>query len=254
VELNPCKILALPLRIIESLRLEKTSKIIKSSHPPNATFFEHLQGWGLHHCPGQPVPMLHRSFSKEIFPNIQSKSNHFFLVAKVECSVMPTSILSGGTVRTCCSGVRRFNSVLSFVLNTSFTSQQHGSCSISWLHPPHSPRALLVDGRQPCQQKCPLPGGTGQRTAPHPKEPGHTDAGICVLQLNYCSSLRLEINHSWCKIQQMSASQWRAAWRSARPGFLLSTDFGLLFPILRALHHLLPQPAPARALQPLTKG
>ena len=55
-------------RIIESLRLEKTSKIIKSSCQPNTTmptkpcpechihtFFEHLQGWGLHHLPGQPV-------------------------------------------------------------------------------------------------------------------------------------------------------------------------------------------------------
>ena len=37
------------------------------------TVFELLQGWGLHHCPGQPVPMSDHSFSKEIFPNIQSK-------------------------------------------------------------------------------------------------------------------------------------------------------------------------------------
>jgi len=37
-------------------------------------FFEHLQGWGLHHFPGQPIPMSDHSFSKEIFPNIQSKS------------------------------------------------------------------------------------------------------------------------------------------------------------------------------------
>jgi len=36
-------------------------------------FFEHLQGWGLHHFPGQPVPMPDHSCSKEIFPNIQSK-------------------------------------------------------------------------------------------------------------------------------------------------------------------------------------
>jgi len=35
--------------------------------------FEHLQGWGLHHFPGQPVPMLDHSFSEEIFPDIQSK-------------------------------------------------------------------------------------------------------------------------------------------------------------------------------------
>ena len=36
-------------------------------------FFEPLQGWGLHHCPGQPFPVPDHSFSKEIFPNIRSK-------------------------------------------------------------------------------------------------------------------------------------------------------------------------------------
>ena len=38
------------------------------------TFFEHPQGWGLHHCPGQPGPVPDHSFCKEIFPNIHSKS------------------------------------------------------------------------------------------------------------------------------------------------------------------------------------
>ena len=33
-------------------------------------FFKHLQGWGLNHFPGQPVPMPDYSFSKEIFHNI----------------------------------------------------------------------------------------------------------------------------------------------------------------------------------------
>jgi len=36
-------------------------------------FFEHLQGWGLHHLPGQSVPTPDHSFSEEIFPNIQLK-------------------------------------------------------------------------------------------------------------------------------------------------------------------------------------
>jgi len=36
-------------------------------------FFEHLQGWGLHHCPGQPGPVPDHSFSEDIFPNIQSE-------------------------------------------------------------------------------------------------------------------------------------------------------------------------------------
>ena len=35
--------------------------------------FEPLQGWGLPHCPGQPVPRPDYSFSKDIFPNIQSE-------------------------------------------------------------------------------------------------------------------------------------------------------------------------------------
>jgi len=36
-------------------------------------FFEPLQGWGLHHCPGQPGPRPDHSFSEDIFPNIQSE-------------------------------------------------------------------------------------------------------------------------------------------------------------------------------------
>jgi len=32
---------------------------------------EPLQGWGLHHCPGQPGPRPDHSCRKEIFPNIQ---------------------------------------------------------------------------------------------------------------------------------------------------------------------------------------
>ncbi|KAF1556984.1 Collagen alpha-1(XXI) chain, partial [Eudyptula minor] len=37
------------------------------------TSFKYLQGWGLNHFPGQPVPMFNHSFGKEIFPHIQSK-------------------------------------------------------------------------------------------------------------------------------------------------------------------------------------
>jgi len=36
-------------------------------------FFEPLQGWGLHRCPGQPGPTPDHSFRKENFPNIQSE-------------------------------------------------------------------------------------------------------------------------------------------------------------------------------------
>jgi len=58
------------LRIIESFRLEKTSKTTQSNHwpipsmPTNYipqchihTIPEQLQGRGLHHLPGQPVPL-----------------------------------------------------------------------------------------------------------------------------------------------------------------------------------------------------
>ncbi|KAK4824899.1 hypothetical protein QYF61_021414 [Mycteria americana] len=37
------------------------------------TSFKYLQGWGLNHFPGQPVPMLDNPLGEEIFPNIQSK-------------------------------------------------------------------------------------------------------------------------------------------------------------------------------------
>ncbi|KAK4831331.1 LOW QUALITY PROTEIN: hypothetical protein QYF61_016820, partial [Mycteria americana] len=37
------------------------------------TSVKYLQGWRLHHFPGQPVPMLDNPFSEVKFPNIQSK-------------------------------------------------------------------------------------------------------------------------------------------------------------------------------------
>jgi len=36
-------------------------------------FFEPLQGWGLHHLPGQPGPVPDHFFSEEIFPDIEPK-------------------------------------------------------------------------------------------------------------------------------------------------------------------------------------
>ena len=56
---------------------------LSTQHPPcllnhvlkchSYTVFEPLQGWGLHHCPGQPGPRPDHSFRTEIFPNIQPK-------------------------------------------------------------------------------------------------------------------------------------------------------------------------------------
>jgi len=64
--------------IIESLRLEKTSKNKSPQHHHVPKYhiyrgFEPLQGWGFHHIPGQPGPTPDHSFSQEIFPNIQSE-------------------------------------------------------------------------------------------------------------------------------------------------------------------------------------
>ncbi|PKU29473.1 protein diaphanous hypothetical protein [Limosa lapponica baueri] len=49
--------------------------------------FKYLQGWQLHHFPGQPVPMLDNPFSEEIFPNIQSKPPLAQLEAISSCPV-----------------------------------------------------------------------------------------------------------------------------------------------------------------------
>ena len=37
------------------------------------TCFKYLQGWWLHHFPGQPMPVLYSPFCEEIFHNLQSK-------------------------------------------------------------------------------------------------------------------------------------------------------------------------------------
>ncbi|KAK4809188.1 hypothetical protein QYF61_009385 [Mycteria americana] len=48
-----------------------SKKVLLSS--PHPTAFKYLQGWGLNHFPGQPVPMLDNPFSEVKLPNIQSK-------------------------------------------------------------------------------------------------------------------------------------------------------------------------------------
>lgn len=71
-------------RIMESRRSEKT---LKSSHEPELpspitncvlqcyihTSLKHLQGWGHHHFPGQPVPMPDQPLHEKILPNVQFK-------------------------------------------------------------------------------------------------------------------------------------------------------------------------------------
>ena len=72
-------------RIIERFGLEKIFNIIQfwlpchgqGLHPPDQAVqgpiqpdLEHLQGWGVHSFPAQPVPMPHHPLSKEFIPNI----------------------------------------------------------------------------------------------------------------------------------------------------------------------------------------
>ena len=54
-----------------------------------STFLEHLQGWWLHHLPGQPVPLHHHSFWEEIFPNSQSETP----LAQLEVIISPSCFL-----------------------------------------------------------------------------------------------------------------------------------------------------------------
>ncbi|KAK4833008.1 hypothetical protein QYF61_027110 [Mycteria americana] len=51
------------------------------------TSFKYLQGWRLHHFPGQHVPMLDNPFSEEKFPNIQSKPPLAQLEAISSCPI-----------------------------------------------------------------------------------------------------------------------------------------------------------------------
>ncbi|KAK4815166.1 hypothetical protein QYF61_017662, partial [Mycteria americana] len=51
------------------------------------TAFKHLQGWGLHHCPGQPVPVLDSPFGEGKFPHIQSKPPLAQLEAISSCPI-----------------------------------------------------------------------------------------------------------------------------------------------------------------------
>ena len=71
---------------MESLRLEKTTRITKSNHQPTPTvptkhvpqcniytFLNFWRQW-LYYLPGHPGLMPHPSFREEIFPNIQPET------------------------------------------------------------------------------------------------------------------------------------------------------------------------------------
>jgi len=72
-------------KIIESLRLEKTSEVINPNPTCRAhwvpqchisTVLQCLQGWWPQHFHGQPVPVHYHSFGREIFPNGRSVPHH----------------------------------------------------------------------------------------------------------------------------------------------------------------------------------
>ena len=93
-------------RVLESLRLEKTSKIMKSNSQyittmptkPCPKVSRLHRGWWLHHFPGQPVAMLDHSFSREIFPNIQSKPP---LIPLEDISFCPVASYLGEETNSC---------------------------------------------------------------------------------------------------------------------------------------------------------
>ena len=53
-------------------------------------FLEHLQGWWLHHLPGQPIPVMDHSFGEEILPNIQPEPFLVQLEAVPSCPAAVT--------------------------------------------------------------------------------------------------------------------------------------------------------------------
>lgn len=66
------------IQVKKDLRGHQVQPSTKSHQPtepycevPRPLVFEHLQGWSLHHFPGEPVPMLNQPFSEEFIPNIQ---------------------------------------------------------------------------------------------------------------------------------------------------------------------------------------
>jgi len=97
-------------RITEGLRLEGTSGVIWSTPPLKQghleqavqdhvqAVFEYLQGWRLHHLPGQPVPVLGHSHSEKVFPDVQ-REPPVFLRGNLLCfSLCPLPlVLSLGT-------------------------------------------------------------------------------------------------------------------------------------------------------------
>lgn len=86
---------------VESIRLEKASKITESKYCPALpspplkhvpkchiyTRFKYLQGWWLNPFPRQPVPMLDLPYGGEIFFKIQSKTPLVQLEAISSCHI-----------------------------------------------------------------------------------------------------------------------------------------------------------------------
>ncbi|KAK4817647.1 LOW QUALITY PROTEIN: hypothetical protein QYF61_023237 [Mycteria americana] len=67
--------------------LQKPSTAKSTTTPCPSAPHVHLQGWGLNHFPGQPLPMLHNPFREEIVPHIQSKPLLAQLEAMSSCPI-----------------------------------------------------------------------------------------------------------------------------------------------------------------------
>lgn len=79
------------------MSLSATSTHFKYLLLPPGNKYKYLQGWGVHHFPWQPVPMLHYPFGEEICPNVQSKLSLAQLEAISTCHI--TCYLGGSSLQ-----------------------------------------------------------------------------------------------------------------------------------------------------------
>ena len=59
----------------------------QSAQSPVQPDFECLQGWGIDHLSGQPVPVLHHPHCKKFLPYVQSKSTLFEFKTATPCPI-----------------------------------------------------------------------------------------------------------------------------------------------------------------------
>ena len=104
-------------------------------------FFNHLQGWWLNHLPRQPVPMSDHSFSKEIFPNIQSKPPLTQLEA---IASHPIASYLGEEINTCLTTTSSTTTWQEVVVRQVLVSSPRQTCNISIYPSIFSPLFIII--------------------------------------------------------------------------------------------------------------